>query len=123
MKMVNILIDGEVIATVPSSGYTFNTFKNNDVGNVICNWLILHGYAKKTPYEYNAKVLLSAFEMVRNREFLSVEEFRFVIENLPDVYINSLEMLDKSKALYKQFSGVMDGEKIMVEDFVKELFS
>lgn len=94
----------------------------NDVTNVICNWLILHGYTKKTPYDYNARVLLSAFEMVRNRERLSVEDFRFVIENLPDVDINSLEMLDKARVLYKKFCGVMDGEVVMVEDFVKELF-
>ena len=97
-------------------------YGKNDVTNVICNWFILHGYTKKTPYDYNARVLLSAFEMVRNRERLSVEDFRFVIENLPDVDNSHAEMLEKARMLYKKFCGVMDGEIIMVEDFVKELF-
>lgn len=98
-------------------------YGKNDVNNVICNWLILHGHTKKVPYKYNAKVLLCAFEMVRNKTRLTVEDFRFIIENLPDVDENINLMFDKAKILYKNFANVMDGDTIMVEDFVKDLFS
>ena len=96
-------------------------YGKNDVTNVICNWFILNGYTKNVIYDYNAKVILCAFEILRNKTYLTVEDFRFIIENLPDVDINHKEILNKTKVLYKMFCGVMDGDAIMVEDFVKEL--
>lgn len=96
--------------------------KKYDTNYVICKWLVLNRFTKRYCYNYNARVLLCAYEIARNRERLSVEDFLFVIENLPDVDTSHVEMLDKARVLYKKFCGVMDGEVIMVEDFVKELF-
>jgi hypothetical protein len=93
----------------------------NDINNILHNWFIVNGYCKKLPLNYNAKVLLSAFELVRNSNRLSVEGFRYIIENLPDVDIDADKMLEKTNTLYKKFCGVIDGEVILVEDFVKEL--
>lgn len=98
-------------------------YGKNDVTNVISNWFILHGYTNKVTYDYNAKVLLCAFEILRDKEKLSVESFRFIIENLTDVDVDADIMLEKSKTLYNKFCGIVDGDVVLVEDFVKELFS
>jgi hypothetical protein len=94
----------------------------NDTNNVICNYLILQGYCKQRLEDYNAKVLLSAFELIRNSNRLSVESFQFIIESLLDVDKDADKMLEKARYLHSKYKGLMKGEVGLVEDFVKDLF-
>lgn len=94
----------------------------SDINNVVYNYLTLHGFTKRSLFAYNAKVVLMAFEIVRNHTYLTTEMFRFIIENLPFVDEEHEFMLKKVKDLYLKYCGVVDGEQILVTDFVKDLF-